>query len=283
MMKIGIGRRVFHALGAMALTCTRSVVAAGAAQQEPDPTKEFALHAAVERSDTNAVIAGMRAGLDPRRRDSRGFSPFFIAAVVKRDLGLAALLMNTNDNSASARGYADVDMGSDRQAPAPFSDTASLVQWNPRFGYRFIASPDWLLYGRQQDGLFSRRSIVVFELPAIWSDAEGQDIKNSISIYAAEDPEVTSLATCVSAFRQSNRDIEVVAEKIGADAASFDYRKKDNSLTYRLRSVLAYRHGISYRMDFTATPGTFDANEKLFAAFCDSVVFSAPQRARAGE
>jgi len=37
--------------------------------------------------------------------------------------------------------------------------------------------------------------------------------------------------------------------------------------------VIVFHSGISYQIDFTATPGTFDKNLPVFTAFCDTIDF----------
>ena len=53
----------------------------------------------------------------------------------------------------------------------------------------------------------------------------------------------------------------------------FTYEQDDSGLTYKKQSALSFRGGISYQVDFTATPGTFAANLPVFTAFCDAIEF----------
>src|SRR5258705_442337 len=80
----------------------------------------------------------MTSGADPTIRNLEGFSPFFVASVVKQDLGLTAILMKTNDNSSRAKPFPLADFGSEPPVARRFTDTASLIQWSARFGYKFI-------------------------------------------------------------------------------------------------------------------------------------------------
>jgi hypothetical protein len=196
-------------------------------------------------------------------------------------MGLTAILMKTNDNSSQAVPFLQASFGS-RPVAKPLTDPASLVQWNPRFGYRFNASPDWEMQGVQQDGIIQRQSIVVLTLPGIWSDREQQEIKNAIACYTKEDEAVRSLTNAVDEFwRATQAEGEVTNRReVTANDERYvvDFDQKDRGLVYRKRSSVVFRNGISYRLNFIATPGTFDKNVAVFTAFCDSIQFLKPER-----
>ena len=240
------------------------------------------LHLAVEKGNHDLAKLLIELGADAAKRDSRGFSSFFIASVVKRDMPLTAVLMKTQDNSAKAAPYLLVDFGS-RPEPKSFSDTASLVQWNPRFGYRFVASPDWGLFNVRQDGLHNKQSLVVMTLPAVWGDVEQQNIENAISVFAVDDGQATSLEKAVTDFWKNHTVEGVVGENrrvVSSDEKRHvvDFDQKEGQVLYKRRGVVLFRNGVSYNIVFTATPGTFEKNLKVFSAFCDSIQFADPER-----
>ncbi len=272
---------LFGAVAQKNSAAVKSLVLAGANPNVKNREGKVPLHMAVENSDMEMVRALMKFGAKATIRNRKGLSPFFLASVVKRDLALTAIMMKTKDNSTDAAPYPVVNFGSGRPVPRAFKDTASLVQWNPRFGYRFNASPDWELYAVQQDGMFKKQAIVVLNLPPTWSDVEQQEIKNAISIFAKEDDGIHTLADALSEFKKATPAARRVKGQKEGEAKSspvaFDYDPKQGKLTYKKRTVIMFRKSITYQLDFTATPGTFDKNLPLFSAFCASIQFLDPQ------
>lgn len=272
---------LFEAVMRSNAVAIRELVQRGADPNVSNRDGKVPLHLAVENGNAAAAKALMASGADATIRNLEGFSPFFVASVVKQDLGLTAILMKTNDNSSRAKPFPLADFGSEPPVAKRFTDTASLIQWNARFGYRFIASPDWELNGFQQDGVFQRQSIVVLTLPAVWSEREQQTIKNAISLYAKEDGDVRSLTNAVDAFWR-----EVTAEggvtnrrEVLSDSERYvvDFNHTDHGLVYRRRSQVLFRNGVGYRLNFIATAGTFEKNVAVFSAFCNSIKFLVPE------
>ena len=174
---------------------------------DPDATNgegNTALHEALLKGDNKVIEALLAGGADARIRNEKGFSSGFLGSVIMRNSRFSALLMNTEDNSAEVVPIPLVSFGTLPRFPREFTSPAALIQWNPRFGYRFVASPFWQLQGIQQDGSFKRQSIVVVSLPPIWSESEKQSIENAISVHAKESPAITNLDLVVEDFLAPN-------------------------------------------------------------------------------
>ena len=61
---------------------------------------------------------------------------------------------------------------------------------------------------------------------------------------------------------------------------AFDYEQQVGPLTYKSRAVILFHQGMSYLIDFTATPGTFDKNLPVFIAFCKHIKFLDAQESK---
>lgn len=272
---------LFEAVAQKDKAAVKELLKAGADPNEANEEGDAPLHLAIENGDSEIVKHLVDSGADIAARNRDGFSPCFLASIVNRNLALTAILMKTEDNSADAVPYPTVNFGSQIPAPHDFTDTASLIQWNPRFGYRFIASPDWKLAGIQQDGGFSNRSVVVLTLPPIWSETEQQEIRNAFSLFAKEDVGIQSLVNAVADFKQMSpaaKDAKDNSEEgSNPDRVTLDYDQQEGSLTYSKRTVIIYQNRMTYHVEFTATPGTFDKNLPLFSAFCNSIQYQIPE------
>jgi hypothetical protein len=102
-----------------------------------------------------------------------------------------------------------------------------------------------------------------------------------LSLFAKEDESITSLANAVADFKQMSPAAQDANDKSeensNPDRVTLDYDKQQGPLTYKKRTVIMYRNGVTYHIDFTATPGTFNKNLQLFSAFCDSIQFLEPE------
>ncbi|MFV2045589.1 MAG: hypothetical protein ACC700_20445, partial [Anaerolineales bacterium] len=119
--------------------------------------------------------------------------------------------------------------------------------------------------------------IVVVSLPPLWSDLEKQSIENAISVYAKEREAIKTLGMAVEDFLDRNPSAKssdpIKVEDVDLNRIKFTYEQSDSGLTYKKQSVIVFHNGISYQIDFTATPGTFDKNLPVFTAFCDAIDF----------
>jgi len=185
--------------------------------------------------------------------------------------------MKAEDDSADVTPYPLVSFGSSPQRPREFASPATLTQWNPRFAYRFVASPFWKLQGIQQDGRIKNQSIVVVSLPPVWSDLERKSIENAISVYAKESETIKTLDLAVEDFLTRNPSAKSSTPTKVPDAdpkrIKFTYEQSNSGLTYKKQSVVVFHSGISYQIDFIATLGTFEKNLPVFTAFCNTIDF----------
>ena len=233
----------------------------------PDSTP---LHLAVVERDDEKIEELLEAGADPKARNSMGFSPFAIATLLCRDSQLIAQLMRTKDNLEQAVPISKADFGS-RPRGRELNTPASLVQWNPTFGYRLVVPPDWKLVGLQQDGVFQRQSQLVVTMPAVWSELESQDIENAVSFYAMISSEPLSLKQAAKDFESRRLPQGATKRQVDHQSVTFDYQQRQGRLTYQCRSIVRVEDQFVYHITFIATPGTFEKNLLLYSAYVDSI------------
>ena len=111
----------------------------------------------------------------------------------------------------------------------------------------------------------------------MWSEIEKQSIENAISVYAKEREAIETLGMAVEEFLaripSAKSSDPIKSEDVDPHRIKFTYEQSDSGLTYKKQSVIVFHNGISYQIDFTATPGTFDKNLPVFTAFCDAIEF----------
>lgn len=168
------------------------------------------------------------------------------------------------------------------QEPAPVA-SAALPAAHPSFeraaqGWRARVPSDWEFLGEvaeeQPNGWMDK---VVFELPPVWSELEGQSIANAVAITAIRRHGVSGVASFQFEHSILHPDdprklVEGNPRLATRDTVNWE------GLDYEVQLEFAVRDRMGYVIGFTATPGTFAINYPLFRALSDSLELFEPEQ-----
>jgi hypothetical protein len=125
------------------------------------------------------------------------------------------------------------------------------------------------------------QGIIDFSLPKIWSDLENQDIENAISITYLLSPKINSLQELeANRMRRISRNMLSKDDRVLIDSCTTEYflRVNIDGLEYHIQERLIYSpvYHYGYVVNFTATPGTYKKNLKVFYQFLSKLEFYNP-------
>lgn len=145
---------------------------------------------------------------------------------------------------------------------------------NPSFGFVAEVPVDWKVAAdRERDDQF----IVAFGMPEVWSEAEGQNIENAVSITAYRRDDIRGLADVVQLEADRIADILVSREERDSEIGrTFVVVTRIDGLRYKTQTTCHFANGIGYVIAFTATEGTYDVNVERYEQFLSRLSFVAP-------
>ena len=161
--------------------------------------------------------------------------------------------------------------------PASKADEEQIQVYSlPAFGYRAQVSADWTIHREEKLELVAR---VSFGLPRVWSDLEGQEIENAVSITAYRRFDITTLQEVIQCELDRIRDILVSSKEVELKQGPALLTETEvRGIKYRSLTTFGLRNGIAYVIGFTSTPGTYDRNVNKFKDFIQRVEFFTPEQ-----
>jgi len=132
---------------------------------------------------------------------------------------------------------------------------------------------DWKLYGQIVDDKRNHKAIVDWGLPRIYSELEKTNIENSISITAYKKNDINSVEELITfeylRINPTETALEIDSKHRNARIIHFS----KNGVEFKGKSYYVFKNGISYVVNFMATPGTFDKNIVKFEEFYNQINF----------
>ena len=247
------------------------------------------------REPADRSVTRARIGRRGPRLLQRGWGPVGLA-------GAAALLClpvllgacerqrsapaNGDSTRPGERGIApaEADVVEDENEAAPPVDEHAAEEprtpsyANTRYGFRLSVPDDWE-FAREGRAILplGPSEAAVFALPAVWSELEGTDIRNAVSVKAIALLEACDVEEFADKYALSESNGRVSIEPVAGFARPAYVEVVEwRGLTYKRRLEFERRHGIGYVIEFTATPGTFDQNYPRFRSVADQVEFMPP-------
>lgn len=146
---------------------------------------------------------------------------------------------------------------------------------NTDFGFEGTIPKDWSVHNETVTPNKSYM-IIAWGMPKLYSEMEKEEIENSVSITSIKSNSI------IDAQDLADKDFK----RVSGFAMKVNRTKIDSTayLCYITSSIIKFRsyvtkqyffckNGVSYIVNFTATPGTYTTNEPLFDEFFKTVKF----------
>jgi len=144
---------------------------------------------------------------------------------------------------------------------------------NITYSYRAKIPTDWNLISEIKTDSVKNFSSVEWTLPKLISESSGNEIENSIEIYAYKNAGITNIEELLAYEKQKWHTflLDVDITLLDSDNTwQIVNTSKVESFDHKSKIYLIFKNGICYRVQYVSTPDTFDRNLAVFEKFYDA-------------
>lgn len=147
---------------------------------------------------------------------------------------------------------------------------------NETYGFEVTVPEEWQVYTDTIDA-DTKRAIIDWGLPKVYSELERTEIQNGVSITAYKQEDIKNINDLMAFEMKRLEQIMLTKEMIGQNLApTYIILSYVGGMKYKSKVIFAYRNNIGYIINYTATVGSFDAHIKAFNDLVDNLVFTEP-------
>lgn len=154
---------------------------------------------------------------------------------------------------------------------------AQTTYTNTAYGFSVDVLDAWHVYAEIKNDRFNNRAIIDWGLPEVYSEQEGGNIENAVTITAYKRDDIHSVTDLMHLEFERIKNILVSKEQVTTQPyISYLATTSVNGLPYKTKIAFTYTNDIGYIFVFTATPGTYNINLHQFDSLLGRVRFFTP-------